>query len=324
MGHPHLPSIERHRSWYRALTVTVLAVLVGASSPTVAAQCAAKTRDAEVVQPAAAALPSPSASPSPSPSPTGPTAACPFPTTGFDCAQQRRFAAVQAYLVGRPGVTAVVFRDRSTAAIWRNAHTGRSIWTASTIKLALAVDLLLLDRSGAITLTAGDHYRLDAALRTSSDSAATALWEKYDGASATARYRSYGLTNLTYPVGVYWGSAKSTADDLDLLMNFVLDKLPAALRSYIVEALVKVGASQRWGVWGAGAAANPGNKNGWWGYSTGWVINSVGFLGPGQRYTVTLMNDLQGKGNYSTGVQTTTRVAALLSPTTPAPAPPAG
>ena len=56
----------------------------------------------------------------------------------------------------------------------------------------------------------------------------------------------------------------------------------------------------------------PGNKNGWSQEQGGWVINSVGFAGPNQRYTLAVMNALNGEGGYDDGVQTTTHLAALL------------
>ena len=65
---------------------------------------------------------------------------------------------------------------------------------------------------------------------------------------------------------------------------------------------------QQWGVWGAGPAMAPGNKNGWSLEQGGWVINSVGFAGPGQRYTLAVMNALGDQGGYDEGVATTTRL----------------
>ena len=69
---------------------------------------------------------------------------------------------------------------------------------------------------------------------------------------------------------------------------------------------------QQWGVWGAGPAAQPGNKDGWFQAPGGWAISSVGFVGPGQRYTLAMMNDLRGQGDYDDGVRTLTRVAQIL------------
>ena len=44
----------------------------------------------------------------------------------------------------------------------------------------------------------------------------------------------------------------------------------------------------------------------------GGVVNSVGFAGPGQRYTLAIMNGLGGDGGYDDGVQTTTELSRIL------------
>ena len=53
-----------------------------------------------------------------------------------------RVAAADSYLATRPGVVGYVLRDRKTGAVYRNAHATDPVWTASTIKLAMVVDLL--------------------------------------------------------------------------------------------------------------------------------------------------------------------------------------
>jgi len=44
----------------------------------------------------------------------------------------------------------------------------------------------------------------------------------------------------------------------------------------------------------------------------GRVLNSVGFAGPRQRYTLAMMNSLNGHGGYHAGTETITQVAAIL------------
>lgn len=247
-----------------------------------------------------------------SPSPTA--SACPEVAAGFDCDFQRRIVATQAYLQNRPGTVGVILRDRRTGAVWRNDKAARLVWTASTIKLAMSVDLLVRDRAGKITLTATDRANIRAMLHVSDDNAADAIWRAHGRAEFADRFPAYGVTGAQFVTGFsrYWGFMKCTPGDLDRLMTYVLDKLPADLRGYVVGEMRGVGANQRWGVWGAGAAARPGNKNGWSEEQGGWVINSVGFAGPGERYTLSLMNSLDGEGGYDAGVATITHVSALL------------
>jgi hypothetical protein len=257
--------------------------------------------------PAGPVRPATRATASPSPS-------CPYPSSGFDCDLQRRIAAAESYADGRPGITGIVVRDRTTGAVWRNEYADTHVWTASTIKLAMAVDLLTRERAGLVHLTAADRSTMDKMLKVSDDDAADTLWFRYGGPDYATRFPAYGLTSVTFVSGFqhYWGWMKCTAADLDRLIRYVLERMPAADRAYLVDTLRAVGANQQWGVWGAGPAARPGNKDGWSLEQGGWVINSVGFVGPGERYTLAMMNSLRGEGGYAEGVATDTHIAALL------------
>ena len=248
-------------------------------------------------------------------------AACALPGTGFSCAEQQRIAGVQAYLATRPGTVGIVLRDRQTGAAWSNQHAQNAVWTASTIKLAMVVDLFTRAGRGKITLTATDRAQIQAMLHSSDDDAADALWYRYAGADHLAYnddFPAYGLTDLTPQRGFstfypYWGFQQTTPADLDRLINYVLTELDAADRAYIVDTLQHVDEDQQWGVWAAGPALSPGNKDGWSLEQGGWVINSVGFAGPGQRYTLAMMDSLGGQGGYDDGVATLSTVAEQLT-----------
>jgi hypothetical protein len=272
---------------------------------------------APAVPTAPTSLPSTSAASSSSAAGSGD---CPYPHSGFDCDFQRRFAAVQAYIATRPGTVGIVVRDRQTGVVWRNQHAGTMVWTASTIKLAMTVNLFLRDRAGDITLSSGDRTLIQQMLHSSDDNAADSLWFKYAGADHMTfnnAFPAYGLTALQPEHGYshyypYWVFQKCTPNDLDRLINYVLDKLPASTRDYIVTQLQQVDPDQQWGVWGAGSDAQPGNKDGWSKEDTGWVMNSVGYVGPNQRYTLAVMNSLNGQGGYNDGQATDSHVAELL------------
>jgi beta-lactamase class A len=231
-----------------------------------------------------------------------------------------RVAAADAYLTTRPGTVGYVLRDRATGAVYRNSHAGDPVWTASTIKLAMVVDLLTRQRAGSITLTDADHQLIAAMLHSSDDDAADTLWSRYGGPDHQAYnndFPAFGMTGLrpqrgytaTFP---YWGFQKATPDDLDRLITYTLTRLNPADTASIVNQLQHVDANQQWGVWGAGPAMAPGNKDGWSLEDSGWVVNTVGFAGRGQRYTLAVMNDLGGAGGYDDGVATTTHLSQLL------------
>jgi hypothetical protein len=228
-----------------------------------------------------------------------------------------RIAAVQAYLRHRPGVIGVVLRDRSTGAVWENRFAHTPVYMASTSKLAMAVTLLLQNQAGAIHLSSGDMSVLHHMLHVSSDTAADTLWFKFGAPLYTGFFPRIGLASAQYvpAPGItppYWGEMLCPATGLSKLITYVLDDMPASLRGYLVHTLSHVATDQHFGVWGAGPASHPGNKDGWSVERPGWIINSVGFAGPGQRYTLAMMNSLNGHGGYRAGTDTLTQVAAIL------------
>ena len=228
-----------------------------------------------------------------------------------------RIAKVQAYLRHRPGVVGVVLRDRSTGAVWENRFAHTPVYMASTSKLAMAVTLLLQNQAGVIHLTSADYAVLHQMLHVSSDTDADTLWFRFGAPFYTSYFPRIGLASAQYvsAPGItppYWGEMTCTAEDESRVINYVLNRLPTPLRDYLVYQLRHVAPVQHFGVWGAGPANHPGNKDGWSVEQPGWIINSVGFAGPRQRYTLAVMNSLNGHGGYHAGTNTVTQVAAIL------------
>jgi hypothetical protein len=265
----------------------------------------------------------PGASPSPAPvtsqAAASPTAAPPCPATParFSCAMRARIAAVRAYLGHRPGVVGIVLRDRSTGAVWENSRAHAQIYMASTSKLAMAVTVLMQDQAGVIHLSREDWSVMHDMLHVSSDTAADTLWSRFGARFYTSYFPRIGLASAHYvsAPGItppYWGEMLCSAADLSHVIGYVLDDMPAPLRRYLVTTLSHVATDQHFGVWGAGSANQPGNKDGWSVERPGWIINSVGFAGPRQRYTLAMMNSLNGHGGYHAGTETITQVAAIL------------
>jgi len=266
---------------------------------------------------------SPGASPSPAPvtrqagPPPTPAPPCPAAPARFSCAMRGRIAAVRAFLRHRPGVVGVVLRDRSTGAVWENSRAHTPIYMASTSKLAMAVTLLMQDEAGMIHLSSKDWSVLHDMLHVSSDTAADTLWFRFGARLYTSYFPRIGLASAQYvsAPGItppYWGEMLCSAADLSHVIGYVLDDMPAPLRRYLVTTLSHVATDQHFGVWGAGSANHPGNKDGWSVEQPGWIINSVGFAGPRQRYTLAMMNSLNGQGGYHAGTDTITQVAAIL------------
>ncbi|MFZ0119923.1 MAG: tat pathway signal sequence [Pseudonocardiaceae bacterium] len=256
--------------------------------------------------------------PQPQPQPAG------CPDSGWSCTQQQRFAAAGAYIsrnVSGNGYLAVVFIDRQTGRQWRFGPTQHEGWTASTIKLAIATDLLRRQRAGQITLTAADRHDMATMLNFSDEAASDRLWAKYGGEDMLARFRGqYGMTGLHFVPGftarTYWGFVKCTTDDLAALTRYVFTQVDPTDRAYLVGALRGVAPNQQWGIWAAGSDQQPGNKDGWSDesdpYGKHWVTNTVGFAGPDERYLIAVMYQVDPHGTLAGGVHTVSDVVALL------------
>ncbi len=310
------PALRARRAWLPTVTCGLLAILAVAGcgpQKTASQQTAATT--APTTQAPASTLAPPS--PTPTPKPTCDTTVA----SRFPCAMRDRIVAVKHYLRRLPGTIGIVLHDRSTGATWHNANSQTLIPAASTIKLAMMTDLLLRNRAGQIFLTPADRAAMFQALYTSNDIDADQLWFKYENASFMDRVRAFGMHDTRFTSSAYWGNVDTTAQDLDNLMNYVLDKAPPRIRGYLVYRLRHVSAlDQQWGVWGAGPANKPGNKDGWEqdpnGYGV-WITNTVGFAGPHQRYTLAITYNLgsfgeNGNAGFKFGTNKLTQIASML------------
>jgi len=234
---------------------------------------------------------------------------------------QSRILAVKQYSKRLPGTIGIVLHNRATGATWHNAHAATLMPAASTIKLAMMTDILLRNQAGQIALTPADREAMFQALYTSNDDDADYLWYRYENAGFMDRVRAFGMSRTQFTNAVYWGDVDTTARNLDNLMNYVLDKAPPPVRDYLVYRLQHVSAiDQQWGVWGAGPASHPGNKDGWeqdpGGYGV-WITNTVGFAGPHQQYTLAIMYNMGGFGEngntgFKFGTNKLTQIAAML------------
>ena len=191
---------------------------------------------------------------------------------------------------------------------------------ASTMKLAVATDLLLRQQEGQIHFSGYDWSLMYNMLHESDDNAANALWAKYESSSFLDRIRHFGMTGASFSGEINWGFMYCTPADLDNLIDYVLTRFLAALRSYIVTELDKRGPHPAVGCVGRRSRTDPGNKDGWEDdeNETLWVTNTVGFSGAGQRYTLAIMYNLEGYGAAGTskgfdyGSNRLTQVASLL------------
>lgn len=73
------------------------------------------------------------------------------------------------------------------------------MWTASTIKLAMVVDLFTRQRAAEIALTSADRDLIAAMLHSSDDDAADALWTRFGGADHEEHVRDTAGQSAAVP-----------------------------------------------------------------------------------------------------------------------------
>lgn len=217
-----------------------------------------------------------------------------------------------ALIAGAPGTVGLVVRDTVTGASWQAGDPSHAAWTASTVKLAIATGILESDRA----LSAADRENMRKMLVDSDNNATDALWEKFDGVGMLPQFtRKYGMTTLAVVSGyrAYWRHLQCSAADLAAVMAYALARLPADDRAQLVGHLKAAAGVQQWGVQAGGADA--GHKPGWAfkpeGNPDHWVVHSVGFAGPGERYIVAVTYDQPPGRSAKQGAQTVSDVVSL-------------
>jgi hypothetical protein len=250
------------------------------------------------------------------------------PCAPWGCAQQARFDAAAAFIATQQAHVGIVVKDRMTGAVWSAGDPALRTWAGSTPKLALAVALKEQTRA----LDAAANADIDAMLYASDNNAATRLWNRYvDSDAMMKRWQDvYGMTTASYVdfQEHHWGWVKLTPQDLVNLMTYVLETLDPTHRAYIVDRMRAVAPNQQWGVWGAGSAWAPGVKNGWdrcaeMGEAVfRWIVSTVGFVGPAERYVVAAMYDRDPEHDSKEAAVhgITDLIAIVFGATVPAPA----
>ena len=226
---------------------------------------------------------------------------------------QHRISEVERYIASQPGEIGVELHDRRTGASWGNKEADTDFPAASTIKLAIITDVMRRHLTGSLSLGPSDWGLINEILYNSDDAAGDQLWFAYEDGGFQQRIRRFGMRSAYFSGSPpYWGFMYCSPHDLDNLMDYDLDRLPARYGNYIVHRMRRVGSIEQWGVWGAGRANRPGNKDGWENQGSLWITNTVGFAGPNEKYTLAIMDNVGGAGDFHEGSTTLSEVASLL------------
>ncbi|GAA2621083.1 serine hydrolase [Actinomadura fulvescens] len=297
-----------------AALVIVLVATGGSSRPADAGSCCARpaghsSADAAVLEPPA---------PAPAPPPSAGRRAPARPVlTG--AARKKLTRSLERYLGGRSGTVSVAVTDLTTGLGYA-FHGSRQVATASTVKVAILMALLLRAQRAKRALSPLERSLAAAMIKTSDNGAATTLWHMVGGSAGMASaYRRFGLRRTTPGNGDYWGSTTTTAiEQIRLLRALTLRTSPlnARNRRHVLELMASVAPEQAWGV---SAAAVRGDtvalKNGWQPRKSDgglYAINTMGRVrGAAHDFLIAVMTSRNVSS--AAGIDTVERVAQLVT-----------
>ncbi|MCW2587046.1 MAG: hypothetical protein JWN55_2562 [Frankiales bacterium] len=213
-------------------------------------------------------------------------------TPGTAVAAQPASARLQAdlarYAATRSDTVSVGVYDLTTRRTY-GYRTAAAYDNASIIKVNILQTVLWRAQRAGRWLTAWEQQQAVPMIRSSSNDAATALWNHVGGARGVAAYdKVLGLRGTTFDAAGRWGLTRSTVgDQLTLLKAAMAPGGPLSARSrvFLRTQMARVASDQRWGVSAGVPAGHTELKNGWLPRATnGWRINSIGQVKVNGRY----------------------------------------
>jgi len=273
------------------------------------------------------------ATPSPT-TPTTTTEATPTTSTSADTpeASPPDPAVVEAELTD--AVTAAsrgtslgfVLYDRTTGKELAATNPDKAYYTASVVKLLIAIDEVHDDESGTWELPDADTVDdLSDMLSGSNDGIASAFWESNGGNSIVTRTaRLIGLAHTTPPTDpTQWGMARTSAGDVVTVYQYLEDTIPDGVAQPLLTALgnARNPADDGWNQYFGIPEGLPGTswqiKQGWMILKNALVLNTTGVVD--SRYVVVLLtqqpliSSAKGRAAVTAGIKTLGPVLGKLS-----------
>ncbi|MBB3664341.1 MULTISPECIES: serine hydrolase [Prauserella salsuginis group] len=241
------------------------------------------------------------------------------PTTAHDREQAAAavVGAVRGVVPGsRPGLAVY---DRHTDAMVVGAGPDEPFYTASVVKLLIAVDVL---RAHDWRVPGGDTGSdLTTMLSASDDAAATRLWDEFGGAAIIGRTASLIGLDSTTPPGEAdeWELTRMSPRDIVRTYTYLQHDLPRPARDAVLgtlahfDATAADGFDQRFGLPTAFGDATVAVKQGWMPVGDDVVLNTTGVVGAGGRFVVALPVVLPGDTDFATARDALTAGAQALA-----------
>lgn len=230
-------------------------------------------------------------------------------------------AAIDELVAVSSDVTlAAAVADRDTWELVGGISGTAPMYSASLVKIVLAVDVLQRRRSG-LAVGPEDLALIRRALGPSDDQAMNLLWTGFDGPAAVSRVaRQLGLSATHPPADPsQWGESLTSARDMVVLYRHVLDEMPARDRELIMGALVTAppiaadGFDQTFGLQAAASDPTAAAKQGWMCCLDDRInLHSVGALGEQRRFVIALLSSHPVEQGYDVARETVTAAAVAV------------
>lgn len=224
-----------------------------------------------------------------------------------------------------PGTTTgfVVF-DRESSRELASLEADRQFYTASVVKLLIAIDEVHDERTDTWALPDAELTNM---LAGSNDAIASAFWERNGGTAIVSRTAALvGLSNTTPPTDpTQWGMAKTSASDVLATYEYLEDVVPDEVAAPLLAAMgnARNPADDGWDQYFGIPDGLPGMawqiKQGWMVLRNALVLNTTGVVGG--RFVVVLLtqqplvSSAKGRAAVTAGVKTLGPLLAQLDAT---------
>ena len=223
--------------------------------------------------------------------------------------------AMQTFLKTRSGdITAAVYNLKSGRTFLY--RPGVEADDASIAKVDILATALYDAQRRQEPLSPAEQQAAVDAIEESDNDAAQELWNTVGGNPSIGAFNAAAGMSQTVldPEGV-WGHYQSTAlDQVRLLEHLALHNavLSDASRAYELALMRRIDPVQDWGVSsGVLAPATVALKNGWLPITTGWEVNSIGWVsGRGRDYLIAVLTAADSGMTY--GIQTISGISQLV------------
>ncbi|GAA1218505.1 class A beta-lactamase-related serine hydrolase [Prauserella alba] len=209
--------------------------------------------------------------------------------------------------------------DRRTHAMVVGAGPDQPFYTASVVKLLIAIDVL---RAHDWRMPGGDTGSdLAAMLSASDDGAATRLWDEFGGSAIIGRTAELVGLDATSPPDEpgEWELTRMSPRDIVRTYTYLQQDLPRPARNAVLgtlahfDATAADGFDQRFGLPTAFGDATVAVKQGWMPVGDDVVLNTTGVVGEDGRFVVALPVVLPGDTDFATARDALTEGARALA-----------